>query len=110
MNPSKKITVAILITVFIGEMPLVAFSAERWLLMARHGECMEIERLKRKVPELADIGDPYSFVNLMRQKGHTVTSNEVPGTEGKAVEVKVPEKELSLVFATRELCLKTGAR
>lgn len=71
---------------------------------------MEIERLKRKIPDLADINDPYSFVKLMRQKGYTVTPSEVPEAKGKAVEVKVPEKDLFLIFVTSELCQKSGAR
>ena len=71
---------------------------------------MEIEGLKRKVPDLADINDPYSFVQLMRQKGLSVTSTEMEQAKGKAVEVKVPERELSLLFVTYELCQNSGAR
>jgi len=71
---------------------------------------MEIDRLKRKVPDLADINDPYSFVKLMQQKGYTVSSTEMVETKGKAIEVKVPEKELFLVFVTPELCQNSGAK
>jgi len=71
---------------------------------------MEIDRLKRKVPDLADINDPYSFVKLMQQKGYTVSSTERVETKGKAIEVKVPEKELFLVFVTPELCQNSGAK
>jgi hypothetical protein len=68
---------------------------------------MEIEKLKRKVPDLGDINNPYSFVKFMQQKGHTVTSTEMIETKGKAVEVKVPEEGLSLIFVTPELCQKS---
>ena len=51
-------------------------AAEQWFLMSRHGECAEIESLKRQIP--------------------------VP--KGMAYEVTVPEKELFLVFATSEMC------
>jgi hypothetical protein len=91
-------------------MPSVALAAAQWMLMARHGECVEVESLKRVVPDLGDVRDPYSFVNLMRQRGHQVSSNEVAGSNGKAVEVKVAEKELSLVFVAPELCEKVTER
>ena len=81
-----------------------AWSAEPWFLMARHGECVEVQSLKRKVPELGSTGDPYSFVDRMRQAGHAAVATEMPGTAGKAVEVRVPERGLAMVFARRELC------
>ncbi len=110
MSPSTKLCTAILGTVFLGGVSSVAVLGQQWLLMARHGECMEVGTLKRKVPDLGEINDPYSFVKFMRQKGHTVTSAEVIETKGKAVEVKVPEEGLSLVFVTPELCQKSGAK
>ena len=106
MKHAIKFFAGILGTAFLTGPPSVAASGQQWFLMARHGECVEIDRLKRKIPELGDINDPYSFVKLMRQKGHTVASAEIPETKGKAIEVKVPEKGLSLVFVTPELCQK----
>jgi hypothetical protein len=90
--------------------PPVAVAASQWMLMSRHGECVEIETLRRRIPDLGAVGDPYSFIKLMRQRGHQVSSNEVPQGRGKAVEVKVPEKELSLIFVAPELCEKAGAK
>lgn len=110
MRHSIGLYAAILGTMLPGGIVSVAASGQQWLLMARHGECMEIARLRRKVPELGDVDDPYSFVKLMQKKGHTVTSTEMMKTKGKAVEVKVPERELSLVFVTPELCQKSGAK
>ena len=95
---------SVLVAACLGCTSPVAVSEPQWFLMARHGECMEVEGLKRKVPDLADIKDPYSFVKLMRQKGHTVTSSEMTEIKGQAVEVKVPEKDLFLIFVTSELC------
>ena len=80
----------------------------QWFLMARHGECAEIESLRRKVPDLGDIRDPSAFIKLMRDKGYQVTVNEVSTLKGKAVEVKVPERELSLIFVTPEVCQQSG--
>jgi hypothetical protein len=88
-------------------LPAVAAGAQ-WMLMSREGGCVEVGSLKRRIPDLGEVGDPYSFIR--REIGHQVSSNEISGAKGKAVEVKVPEKELFLVFVAPELCEKTRAR
>lgn len=80
----------------------------QWFLMSRHGKCVEIQSLKRKVPDLGDIRDPSAFIKLMRDKGYQVTVNEISTPTGKAVEVKVSERELSLWFVTLEVCQQSG--
>lgn len=81
-----------------------AQAAERWLLMSRHGECAEVGVLKRKVPDLGEVTDPGAFVSFMRRKGYEVTVTPVSVPRGKAQEVKVPQKELFLIFVTSEMC------
>ena len=81
-----------------------ALESSEWFLMSRHGECMEVQSLKRKVPDLGEIRDPSTFAKLMREKGYRVTVNEVSTPIGKAMEVNVPEPELSLMFVTPEIC------
>jgi hypothetical protein len=85
-------------------------AAERWLLMARHGECAEVASLKRKVPELGDVRDPDAFAALMRKQGYEVTANSIALPKGRAQEVKVPAKELFLLFVTPEACDRINAR
>ena len=70
----------------------------------------EIASLKRRIPDLGDVSDPDSFIKLMRQRGHQVSSNEISVARGKAVEVKVPEKELFLIFVAPEVCENTIAK
>lgn len=96
----------------LGVVTLVVASEQtKWLLMSRHGEeCAEIGSMKRKIPEIGDISDPYSFVKLMRQKGHEVSLKEIPGAKGMIVVVTVPEKELSLGFVVPEMCHQSGAK
>jgi hypothetical protein len=79
----------------------------RWMLMSRHGECAEVATLKRRIPDLGGIADPAAFADRMRRDGHRVSSRELalPGG-GRAVEVKVPEKELGLLFVPDVLCAK----
>ena len=81
-----------------------------WQLMARHGECSDLSLLQRKIPDLAAVGEPEGFIQQMRDKGHAASADVFPGTQGRAVAVKVPALDLDLVFATRELCARTGAR
>lgn len=110
MRHSKKLFIAVLGAALLNGIVPVAVSGQQWFLMDRHGECVEIDKLKRKVPDLGGINDPYSFVKLMQQKRYTVSSSEITETKGKAIEVKVPEKELFLVFVTPDLCQNSGAK
>ena len=80
----------------------------QWFLMFRHGECAEIQSLKRKVPDLGDVRDPSAFIKLMREKEYQVTVSEITTPRGKVVEVKVPEQELSLMFVTSDVCRQSG--
>jgi hypothetical protein len=84
--------------------------SEEWFLLARHGECAKVEILKRKIPNLGEINDPHEFAALMRKSGYKVTITQNPLPNGRAYEVLVPEKELSLMFVTRELCSGSDAR
>ena len=79
-------------------------AAPRWFLMSRHGECVELGTLKRKVPDLGGIDDPQAFAAFMRQKGHQVTSQEASVPAGRAYEVRVPDRDLFLMFVTSEMC------
>ena len=81
-----------------------AVAADKWFLMARHGECAEVSSLKRKVPDLGEVRDPVAFAALMRAKGHQVTTSDLPVPKGRAQEVKVPAAGLFLVFVTAEVC------
>ena len=83
---------------------------ERWYLMSRHGDCVEVDTLKRKVPDLGGINDPHSFAGLMRQKGFKVTSIPTSVPAGQAHQVSVPEKDLSLMFVTSGVCRGSGVR
>lgn len=81
-----------------------ALAASEWFLQSRHGECVEVHSLKKKVQDLGDVQNPSGFIELMRGKGYQVTVNEVSMPMGKAVEVRVPERDLFLMFVTPEVC------
>ncbi|NOT94934.1 MAG: hypothetical protein HOP00_01300 [Nitrospira sp.] len=88
----------------------IALADSEWLLMSRHGECVEIASLIRKVPDLGAIRDPDAFIKLMRDKGHQVGVQILPAPSGKVVEIKVPDRDLSLLFVTSEVCRQSGVR
>jgi len=78
--------------------------SEKWFLMSRHGECAEIKSLQRKIPDIEGVNDPQSFSKLMKEKGYKVITNELKELQGKAVEVSVPDKGLSLIFVVESVC------
>lgn len=77
---------------------------EKWFLMSRHGECAEIRSLQRKIPDIGNIEDPQSFTMFMKGKGHKVIFNELKELHGKAFQVSIPEKGLSLMFVKGSIC------
>ena len=90
-------------------LPLQA-AAQNWFLMARHGECSPVSALARTFPDIGAIADPEAFIKFVRAKGLAVTSKPFPVPSGSAMEVLVPEKSLSLVFVTAELCKTPASR
>jgi hypothetical protein len=46
----------------------------------------------------------------MRRKGYTTVVVEHALPKGSSFEVRVPEKELSLLFVTADVCASSGAR
>jgi hypothetical protein len=91
-------------------LPLLASAAQGWFLMARHGECSPVSVLARTFPDIGGIADPDAFVKFVRAKGITVSTRPFPVPAGSAMEVLVPEKSLSLLFVTAELCKQPAGR
>ena len=59
--PIFKTSGVLVVAVCIGFIAsLIAEGEGQWLLMSRHGDCVEIGMLKRKIPDLGEINDPYS--------------------------------------------------
>lgn len=82
---------------------------EKWFLISRHGECSEIRSLQRKIPDIGTIEAPQSFIMFMEGKGHKVIvkdlySSEWKELQGKALQVSIPEKGLSLLFVKGSMC------
>jgi hypothetical protein len=58
---------------FIGQLP--SFAAIEWFLLYRHGECVEIQSLKRKGPDLARLIHEDFYYN----RRYTATTNLTAG-------------------------------
>jgi hypothetical protein len=78
--------------------------SERWLLMSRHGDCAEIETLKRKIPQMPNVQDPSAFTTAMRNRGYSVSTVANPALNGQAVQIDVAELSLNLIFVKEALC------
>jgi hypothetical protein len=87
-----------------------ATGADQWFLLGRHGGCFDIETLKRRLPDLPGLTDPDAFIRFVQSKGLQFTRQTHPVPSGKAVEIVVPDRELSLVFVTAELCRAAESR
>lgn len=89
-------------------LPSSALAVDAWFLMDRHGECSPISVLVREFPDMGPIAGPDAFVSFVRANGLDVTSRVVSVQGGSAWEVMVPQKELSLMFVTAEVCSSGG--
>ena len=77
-----------------------------WMLMSRHGECVEISSLEQKLPNLPNIYGPESLVEFFDSEGYFVDSKELRGSAGRAYEISVSDLLLSLMMVRETLCPK----
>ncbi|MFA6149417.1 MAG: hypothetical protein WC899_14535 [bacterium] len=73
----------------------------RWMLMSRHGECAPIAVLARKVPDMGPVTSPGHFLQVLQSKG--IAAERIDHS-GDAVQVNVPQLELSPMFVRYETC------
>lgn len=100
-KPMKHIVTIVLLGIL---MVPISSHANEWFLMSRHGSCVNIDSLERKVGDMTGVETPDDFIELMREQGYDVEASEPPNLQGYAVNVQVPAKKLYIMFATKELC------
>lgn len=76
----------------------------RWMLMSRQGECVELNSLKSKIPELPPVSEPLELSRFLDAQGHFVAANELRGSAGRAHEIKVSDLSLHLILVRESLC------
>lgn len=95
------------LVVLLAALPWTAVQAKSvdWVLMSRHGECVEMaSALRHQFADLPLITNPDQFVAELRHRGLKVSVDRGLEQQGGMVLVTVPERELSMAFAHRARC------
>ncbi len=79
-----------------------------WFLAGREGECMRLSVLAKRGADLRDVKSPYDLAEKMRAAGHKAEIKEYKAGSRPAVEVRVPSRNLDVMFVRAEYCKKTG--
>ncbi|RYF16286.1 MAG: hypothetical protein EOO30_11470 [Comamonadaceae bacterium] len=105
LSPLRRESLAVLVVVAAFQLaPAPANAADAWFLMGRHGECAPVEMLHRKFPDLGQVADPDTFLRFAAAKGLAVHSRPLALAGGSAVEVRIPDQGLALLFVTGGPC------
>jgi hypothetical protein len=75
-----------------------------WSLAGREGKCVPLSTLAKKGPEFEDIKSPYQLAEKMRAEGHKAEIKEHKAGTRPAVEVRVPSRELYVMFVKSSTC------
>lgn len=81
---------------------------EGWSLLGREGACLPLSVLGKKGGEFSDIESPYQLADKMRAAGHKTEIKEHKAGSRPAVEVRVPDRNLYVMFVKSDSC--TGQR
>jgi hypothetical protein len=95
-------------SLFIAVLPATLLAAvvetSEWSLVGREGKCVPLSTLAKKGPEFKDIKSPYQLVEKMRDAGHTAEIKEHKAGTRPAVEVRVPSRDLYVMFVKTSTC------
>ena len=93
---------------FIAALPvtLSAWAAEtsEWLLAGREGKCVPLSTLTKRGPEFQGIKSPDQLVEKMRAAGDKAEIKEHKAGSRPAVEVRIPSRDLYVMFVKRSDC------
>lgn len=105
LSPLHRESLAVLVVLAAFQLaPAPANAADAWFLMGRHGECAPFAVLHRKFPDLGQVTDPEAFLRFAAAKGLAVHSSPVAIAGGSAVEVRIPDQGLALLFVAGGPC------
>jgi hypothetical protein len=77
-----------------------------WSLAGRQGECAPLTILEKKGPEFRGIESPTQLVEKMRAAGEKAEIKEHKAGSRPAIEVRVPGRNLYVMFVKSDLCGK----
>lgn len=75
-----------------------------WSLAGREGECISLAMLKKKFPDLGEVKSPYQMADKLKAKGLKAEVKEHWLGKRPSVEVRVPDKDLYVMFVKTDLC------
>ena len=84
-------------------------AAVDWFLVGREGECVPLSVLAKRGADLRDVKSPYDLAEKMRAAGHPAEIIEHNAGSRPAVEIRVPSRDLYVMFLKADVCNKTGA-
>ncbi|HEX2227481.1 MAG TPA: hypothetical protein VHM64_10085 [Candidatus Binatia bacterium] len=77
-----------------------------WMLAGREGACAPLSVLAKRGSEFRDVESPEQLAKKMRAAGHKVEVKEHQLASRPAVEVRVPDRGLYVMFVKASLCEK----
>ncbi len=77
-----------------------------WMLAGKEGACAPLSLLEKKSSEFRGIESPDQLAKKMRDAGHKVEVKQHNLASRPAVEVRVPERDLYVMFVKANLCDK----
>jgi hypothetical protein len=83
---------------------LTGAEPDKWFLLGREGQCAPLSLLTKKSPEFQGIESPAQLAEKMRAAGHKAQIKEYKATSRPSVEVRVPEKNIYLMFVKGDVC------
>jgi hypothetical protein len=93
---------------FIAALPVTlwagAAETTEWSLAGREGRCVPLSTLAKRGPEFEDVKNPYQLAEKMRAAGHTAEIKEHKAGTRPAVEVRVPSRDLYVMFVKSSTC------
>ena len=93
------------LSVLSAVVSMAAASAD-WVLVGKDGECLPVSILEKKGPEFRGAEDPYKLAEKMRSSGHKAEIKEHKAGSRPAVELRVTDMQLYVMFMKGEVCRK----
>jgi hypothetical protein len=88
--------------------PFSSLDAADWFLVGKEGECTQLSVLEKKGPEFRGLESPYQLAEKMRAAGYKAEVKEHKAASRPSVEIRVPDRQLYVMFMKADVCNKNG--
>lgn len=83
-----------------------ATAPAEWVLVGKDGDCLPVSILEKKGAEFRGASDPYRLAGKLRSAGHKAEIKEHTAGSRPAVELRVSDMQLYVMFMKSETCRK----